>query len=131
MAKYLIDTDIASYAIKGFEKVAENIVAHGKDELYISAITYAELMFGAVRKKSARLKGLVAAFAKRLRMVDFDEVCSELYAEIRADLEKSGTSLDHMDMLIAASAMSTGAILITHNAKHFGRIKGLKVEDWS
>ncbi|MDR2661601.1 MAG: type II toxin-antitoxin system VapC family toxin [Treponema sp.] len=131
MAKYLIDTDIASYAIKGFEKVAGNFVGHDKDELYISSITYAELMFGAVRKKSGRLKSLVAAFAKRLRMVDFDEVCSELYAGIRTDLEKAGTALDHMDILIAASAMSIGAVLITHNTKHFSKIKGLKVEDWS
>jgi predicted nucleic acid-binding protein len=131
MAKYLIDTDIASYAIKGFKKVAENFIAHDKDELYISSITYAELMFGAVRKKSDKLKSLVAAFSKRLRMVDFDEACSELYARIRTDLENAGTALDHMDILIAASAMSIGAVLITHNMKHFSKIQGLKVEDWS
>jgi predicted nucleic acid-binding protein len=88
-------------------------------------------MFGAVRKKSAKLKGLVSAFAKRLRMVDFDEVCSELYAEIRTGLEKSGTSLDHMDILIAATAMSIDSILVTHNVKHFSKIKELRVEDWS
>jgi tRNA(fMet)-specific endonuclease VapC len=87
-------------------------------------------MFGAVRKKSYKLKNLVTAFTKRFRMADFDEACSEIYAEIRADLEKSGTALDHMDILIAATAMSIGAILVTHNTKHFARIKGLKVEDW-
>jgi predicted nucleic acid-binding protein len=130
MVKYLIDTDIASYAIKGFEKIAHSFIVHTTDELYISSITYAELMFGAVRKKSYKLKNLVTAFTKRLRMVDFDEACSERYAEIRADLEKSGTALDHMDILIAATAMSIGAILVTHNTKHFARIKGLKVEDW-
>jgi predicted nucleic acid-binding protein len=130
MVKYLIDTDIASYAIKGFEKVANSFIIHTNDELYISSITYAELLFGAVRKKSNKLKSLVTAFAKRFRIVNFDEACSELYAGIRADLEKTGTALYHMDILIAATAMSIGATLVTHNTRHFARIKGLKVEDW-
>jgi predicted nucleic acid-binding protein len=35
-----------------------------------------------------------------------------------------------MDMLIAASALEAGAILVSHNTRHFSKIKGLKVEDW-
>jgi len=37
---------------------------------------------------------------------------------------------DNMDLLIAACAMSSGATLVSHNKKHFSKIKGLKTEDW-
>jgi predicted nucleic acid-binding protein len=43
MAKYLIDTDIASFAIKEVQSVINNFVKHDKDDLYISSISYAEL----------------------------------------------------------------------------------------
>jgi len=131
MAKYIIDTDIASYAIKGVKNVIENFIMHDNDDLYISSITNAELMYGAVRKNSVKLKNTVTSFVKRLIMVDFNEVCSNLYADIRTDLEESGTALDHMDILIAATAISINATLVTHNVKHFSKIKRLKVEDWN
>jgi len=131
MIKYLIDTDIASYAIKNVQNVIDNFIKHDKDDLYISSITYAELMYGAMRKDSDKIKNSVVSFVQRLKMTDFDEVCSELYADIRVNLEKSGTPLDHIDVMIAATAVSIDAVLITHNVKHFSKIKGLKVEDWS
>jgi predicted nucleic acid-binding protein len=130
MAKYLIDTDIASYAIKEVQSVINNFIKHDKDDLYISSISYAELLYGAMRKNSNKIKNMVDNFAQRFKMVDFDEVCSKLYAEIRTNLEKSGTPLGHMDILIASTAISIDATLVTHNTKHFSKIKGIKVEDW-
>jgi predicted nucleic acid-binding protein len=130
MAKYLIDTDIASFAIKEVQSVINNFVKHDKDDLYISSISYAELLYGAVRKKSSRINKAVVSFVQRLRVIDFDEACSKIYADIRTNLEISGTPLNNMDILIASTAISIDAILVTHNTKHFSKIKGLKVEDW-
>jgi len=63
--------------------------------------------------------------------VDFNADAASLYAKTRAELEKAGTPIDNMDLLIAASAMAENAVLVSHNIGHFSRIKGLCVEDWA
>ena len=66
-----------------------------------------------------------------MSIIAFDDSQSEFYGKIRFELEKSGTPLRDMDILIAATAISKGAILITHNKKHFSKIKKLETDDWS
>jgi tRNA(fMet)-specific endonuclease VapC len=127
---YVIDTDILSYAIRGAPGVIKKFTEHDKDHLCMSAISYAELIYGARRKKSSRLEQSVRRFAERFKIVDFDTAAALAYANIRTQLEQDGTPLDNMDMLIAAVSISTGAVLVTHNTKHFSKIKGLKAEDW-
>jgi predicted nucleic acid-binding protein len=127
---YVIDTDILSYAIRGTPALINKFAEHDKDHLCMSAISYAELIYGARRKKSAGLEQSVRRFTERFSIVDFDTAAAQSYANIRTQLEQDGTPLDNMDMLIAAVSISAGAVLVTHNIKHFSKIKGLKVEDW-
>jgi tRNA(fMet)-specific endonuclease VapC len=127
---YILDTDTVSLIIKRYPSVIKKLIKHEDDEICISTITYAELCYGLEKKGSVKLFNEVMPIIKKFTILDFDNSQAELYGKIRVDLEKSGTPLGNMDMLIAASALAAGAILITHNIKHFSKIKGLKVEDW-
>ena len=128
---YLLDTDTVSLLVKKNPSVIKNLVKHENDEICISAITHAELCFGLEKKGSEKLFNEVNVILGKLIILDFNSSQSELYGKIRLRLEKSGVPIGDMDMLIAAAAMATGAILITHNVRHFSKIEGLKLEDWS
>jgi tRNA(fMet)-specific endonuclease VapC len=127
---YMLDTDAVSFLVRKDTSVIKNLIKHEGDEICISAISYAELCFGLGKKGSEKLFTEVNLIMAKLSIVDFDDLQSELYGKIRLGLEKSGSPLGDMDMLIAAAALSAGAILVTHNVKHFSKIKGIKVEDW-
>ena len=129
---YMFDTDIISFFMKDNPKeVRINVAKHESDEFCISAITYAELIFGLKRNYSKRLDFWLNEVLKRFKVISFDEASSVLYGEIRTALEKSGASMGDMDILIAESALAAKAVLVTHNTKHFSKVKGLKTEDWS
>ena len=127
---YMLDTDTISQVVRKHPQVIKKLIIHEDDEICISAVTNAELFYGLEKKKSQRLFTEVCSIIGKCTIVDFNASQSELYGRIRVELEKSGTPLGDMDLLIAAAAISTGAILVTHNTKHFSRINGLKVEDW-
>lgn len=91
----------------------------------------AELLHGA--RKSARPASnlrLLERFFTPFRSLPFDDACSEQYALIRADLERTGKPIGPYDMMIAATALAHGLTLVTHNAGEFARVAGLKWEDW-
>ena len=127
----MLDTDTVSLIVRNNHSVIKNLIKHEDDEICISAISYAELSYGLEKKGSERLFTRVNTILGKLSIVDFDGSQSELYGKIRAELEKSGSTLGDMDMLIAAAALSQDAILVSHNTRHFSKIKGIKAEDWS
>ena len=101
-------------------------------DIAISAITLAELRYG-VAKSHYREKNAKALdeFIIPLEILPFDEAASRSYGEIRAALEKAGTPIGSMDLLIAAHAVSLGVTLVTNNAREFNRVPGLNVVDWT
>ncbi|MDR0428222.1 MAG: type II toxin-antitoxin system VapC family toxin [Dysgonamonadaceae bacterium] len=135
MNKYVLDTCICSYIIKGksdtAENLFENIIKHEKDKLLITIFNHAELFTGVLLKESSRLKRAVEAFVERLSLLYFTEAASFEYAKIRSELQKTGTPLEDMDMLIAACCIAEKAVLVTNNTKHFSRIRNLKTENWT
>ncbi len=132
MVRYLLDTNTASYAIKGkVSRVRQRLLAIPMAEIGISVITEAELRFGVARLPGAvRLKGLVEEFLLRVEVLPWNSDAAQHYAEIRAALERSGKPMGNMDMLIAAHALAVEAVLVTHD-RVFRRVKGLKIKDWS
>jgi len=132
MVRYLLDTNTASYAIKGnVARVRQRLLTIPMAEVGISVITEAELRFGVARLPAAtRLKGLVEEFLLRVEVLPWNSAAADHYAEIRAALERSGTPMGNMDMLIAAHALAVEAVLVTHD-RVFKRVKHLKIEDWS
>ena len=132
MITYLLDTNLCVDIMRGKATAAyHRLIALAPDEAGISAITLAELRFGAA--KSARSAFHVAAiisFCAPLAIADFDARAAECYGPIRSALESAGTPIGPLDTLIAAHALSLKATLVTDNRHEFERVAGLVVENW-
>jgi len=130
--RYLLDTNIASYVIKGnVPHVREHLVRVPIAEVGISVVTEAELRFGLERRSNAaRLQLAVEEFLLRLEIMPWNSAAASHYAKLRSALEGSGVPMGNMDMMIAAQALAEAAILVTHD-RVFQRLKQLKVEDWT
>ncbi len=130
--RYLLDTNIASYAIKGnFPQVRERLLNVPMSDVGISVITEAELRFGAVRKSAgAHLRLVVDEFLVRVEILPWDSEAAKHYADLRRALEDSGTPMGNLDIMIAAHALAVRATLVTHD-RVFQRVKHLKIEDWT
>jgi tRNA(fMet)-specific endonuclease VapC len=130
--QFLLDTNIASYVIKGnFPHVRERLLKVSVSEVGISVVTEAELRFGVARLPQAAKLGIaVDEFLLRVEVLPWNSQAAHLYAGLRAALEQHGEPMGNLDLMIAAQALAAGAILVT-NDRVFRRVKGLTVEDWS
>ena len=128
----LLDTNTCIYYLN---RVSENLIVQFRkfspSGIKLSSITVAELFFG-VEKSSAKKKNraIVESFVSTFEIIPFDEASSMTYAKIRASLEKKGTPIGPMDLLIASISMTYNLILVTNNSKEFSRIAKLKLENW-
>ena len=130
--RYILDTDICSYIIKGSSSVLlQNLELHAQDDISITAITYAELLFGAEKKQSRKIQNKIEAIASIVSIIAFNQNAAREYAKIRTKLEKTGTPIGNMDILIASCAIAEDAILVTNNERHFSNIKKLQIENWT
>ena len=131
--KYMLDTNICIFAIKHKpDVVIKKILSLEPEELCISAITYAELMHGVEKSMAVgRNRVALSLFLSPITILDFDGQAADEYGRIRAALEKKGTPIGPMDMLIASHAKAEGLILVTNNTREFNRVEGLVVEDWT
>ena len=130
---YMLDTNICIYAIKHKpEKVFQKLQEVDPADVCISSITYAELVHG-VEKSAAIDKNRLALslLLANIEILDFDVDAAECYGKIRADLEKKGTPIGPLDMMIAGHAMSLGYKVVTNNVNEFKRVSDLKVENWT
>ena len=129
--RYMLDTNICIYAIKHKpEQVFIRLKEHDPQELCISSGIYAELVHG-VEKSKATEKNRVALLLANIDIVSFDSLAAQSYGKIRADLEKAGTPIGPLDMMIAGHAKSLNYNVVTNNTKEFARVKGLKLENWA
>ena len=130
----MLDTNICIYTIK---QTPEEVLKKFKEEikngdgLCISAITLAELKHGVEKssrpeKNEAALAGLLTS----LTVLPFDDLAAVEYGKICAYLQKCGTPIGVMDMLIAAHAKAENMVLITNNVREFERVPDLIVENW-
>ena len=129
---YMLDTNICIYIIKkrplGLLKKFNTIQ---EDRLSISVVTYAELQYGVERSSSKKLnQRIVIDFVSLLNVLSWDMDAARYYGKIRAYLEKNGTPIGNMDLMIAAHALSQKYTLVSNNLKEFKRIKNLKYENW-
>lgn len=117
--------------MKGLYKLENKFEAAGGENCFISEITLAELKFGVENSQSKEKN--TAALANFLTGVIIIPIFPSLdvYAKEKARLRKAGQPVDDFDLLIGATAIFNGLTLVTNNVGHLGRMKGIKIEDWT
>ncbi len=130
--KYLIDTNICIYIMNHHPaEVLKRFRQLEVGEVAISSITVSELYYGAHKSNNIKQNiKRVEEFVYPFDVIAYDKNASEVYGEIRSQLEKRGQVIGPLDMLIAAHALSRDLILVTNNVQEFSRIKLLQVENW-
>jgi len=127
--KYLLDTNIVSYYLKGDESLKERI-SNNIDSLAISIISYYEIASGLQSiNANKRITGF-EKFCELIDVVNLDRASILASCQIYSNLKKSGNLIDDIDILIAGIALSNNLVMVTDNTEHFKRISGLKVENW-
>ena len=130
--KYLVDTNILIYLMNSKSaRVAGKFTSHHNKDFGVSAITVAELIFGA--KKSQHVNKNLNAVIKILSpftILDFDSMDAMAYGDIRADLGSKGCIIGANDLLMAAQAVRRQLIMLTVNTREFERVEGLRAENW-
>jgi tRNA(fMet)-specific endonuclease VapC len=130
--KYMLDTNICIYLIKHKPTaVLKRFRKTNISEISISSISLSELFYG-VSKSSKPEQNFMALtqFVAPLEILPFGSEAAQYYGDLRARLEKQGTPIGSLDMLIAAHALSITSTLVTNNEKEFNRVLGLKIENW-
>ena len=130
---FLLDTNICIFFIKERPvEVVERIKAHQPIDIRISSISVAELEYGVCKSSSPeRNRKILIKFLSSFEILPFDDRDAEAYGKIRSHLEKQGTTIGALDMLIAAQAVARGLTVVTNNTREFERVPDLELEDWS
>ena len=132
MMKYMLDTNTCIYIIK--RKPLEVIERFRKlqiSQVSVSSITLSELAYGVTKSsKPEQNQSALAQFLAPLEILPYGDEAAQHYGKLRVYLEKHGTPIGSLDMLIAAHALTAGCILITNNLKEFERVPTLKIDNW-
>ena len=132
MIKYLLDTNICIYIIKRKPiDVIERFRQTQISQVGISSITLSELEYGIVKSsKPDQNRFALAQFLAPMEILPYGDEAAQQYGRLRAYLEKQGTPIGSLDMLIAAHALSIDCILVTNNEKEFNRVSNLNIDNW-
>ena len=130
--RFMLDTNVCIYMIKGKPpQVLSRLKDFSLGDVSVSCITVSELEYGVAKSsKPQQNRDALDAFLAPLEILPFNGEAAHRYGQIRAYLEKEGKLIGAMDMLIAAHALSASITLVTNNTKEFGRIPGLRLENW-
>ncbi|MFM2276311.1 MAG: hypothetical protein RL211_2183 [Pseudomonadota bacterium] len=132
--RYLLDTNICIYAIKGHAGVMAKLNGAGRDACAISTVALAELSYGIARSASPYKDRNMAAlqeFVSLFQTVSWPAEAAWRLGPLRQQLALAGTPIDEFDLLIGSHALALGVTLVTNNIREFERIDGLKLENWA
>jgi tRNA(fMet)-specific endonuclease VapC len=133
MLRYILDTDICSYVMKrSHDALLRRLQKVPVSDVCVSVVTKSELLYGVeVSPRRQQDETALNAFLNYVEVLDFPDNASSHYAQIRAQLKKSGKIIGANDLFIAAHARSLGLTLVTHNTQEFRRVNRLAIEDWT
>jgi tRNA(fMet)-specific endonuclease VapC len=133
MLRYILDTDICSYVMKrSHDALLRHLQKVPVSDVCVSVVTKCELLYGVeVSPRRQQDEAALNAFLNYVEVLDFPDNASSHYAQIRAQLKKSGKMIGANDLFIAAHARSLGLTLVTHNTQEFRRVHKLAIEDWT
>lgn len=131
MRRYLLDTDTCIEVIRRRDPASARVRERSPDDLAVSAMTVAELRYGALNSSDPQksLAAVEAFLSAPIEVVAFDEEAASHHARIRHLLRTQ--PIGERDLVIAATAVSGDLVVVTHNRRHFGRVPGLALQDWT
>ena len=131
MLKFMLDTNIVIYVIRRKPRQALEIFNLHAGQMCISSITLAEMFHGA-EKSAMPDQNLrrIEDFTSRLQVLEYGNKAAAHYGDIRADLERKGTTIGVNDLHIAGHARSESLVLVTNNLKEFERVDALRLDNW-
>lgn len=129
MAKFLLDTNICVFIIRGMHNLVKKLETVGIENCCISEITLLELLYGAECSNSpGNIHHVIREFSKRIEIIPISGSLFE-FARQKAALRKKGMPIDDFDLLIASCAIVNNLIVVTDNLKHFNRISTLDIHN--
>lgn len=130
--KFLLDTDICIYWLKGKSIVRTKVEQVDWSDIAICVITATELYFGAYNSHKIEQNLKTAEnFIQSITVLPLSNNTLKKFGQLKAQLRKAGTPVADFDLLIASVAISKNLILVTNNTRHYQRITGLKLENWN
>ncbi len=131
MRSHLLDTNILSDLMRHPQgRIRSHLERVGDNAACTSIIVAAELKFGVEKSESVALRDNLNAILSALEILPLKPPADQRYAEIRTHLDTAGKTIGPNDMLIAAHCLAEGLVAVTANTGEFGRVPGLKVENW-
>jgi len=129
---YLLDTNACVRILNDTSPtLVHRLASQAPSEIRLCSIVKAELFYGArLSQRAPENLKLLAHFFAPFVSLPFNDRCAEQYGQIRAELARAGTLIGPNDLLIAAIARAYDLTLVTHNVEEFGRVDGLRLEDW-
>ena len=131
--RYMLDTNICIYVIRKKDpSVLRRLRRTRVGDTCISSITLSELEYGVSKSsRPAQNKLALAEFLAPVEVVPYDDMAAQEYGQLRAYLERQGTPIGSLDMLIAAHALALKCALVTSNEDEFRRVPHLRVQNWA
>ena len=131
MKKYLLDTNICIYFIKGQFELNKKIAEVGEQNCFISEMTIAELKYGVENSKTVEeMRKIVEAFIPKFLVIPIYNSL-DIYAKEKAKLRKQGLMIDDFDILIGATSFANNMVMVTNNVAHLNRLDNILIEDWT
>ena len=131
MKKYLLDTNICIYFIKGQYELNKIIAEVGEQNCFISEMTVAELKYGVENSKTVEaMRKIVEVFIPKFFVIPIYNSL-DIYAKEKAKLRKQGMMIDDFDILIGATAVANNMVMVTNNVAHLSRLDNIVIEDWT
>ncbi len=130
--RYMLDTDTCIALIKNRPvSMRSRLTLLTPADVGISSIVAAELWFGIANSlKKKKNESALKDFLDFVTLLDWPCEASPLYGQVRAQLQKRGTPIGAMDLLIASHALFLDTVLVTNNTREFERVSDLKIENW-
>ena len=124
----MLDTDAVVDILRGRHRVAERLADVSPEDVGVSAMTVAELLYGSLCSQDpAKSEREVRRFVEFVRIIPFGRAAAATHARIRHALRQT---IGPNDLVIAATALVSKATIVTANVGEFSRVEGLAVENW-
>lgn len=132
--KYVLDTNILSFAMMGEEMVIERLLSEARTDVFLPAPALAEIEYGLARlpnsRRRDRLRHRLEELVRNASIAPWTREVILAFGRIKAQLETRGQRIEDFDIAIAAHALASDAVLVTDNIAHMGRIPGIRLKNW-